>query len=146
MISAMSCHQVGRGDQAGFIKMHRSCRAFHPLPRPRVEKARRRKASCLVLVSGGRGHGTTPITNSPQAWGTPSLRGRTKENLAHFFGHHRLTTHPILLSPVKAFLLYIIRLKYNDGLQPYDLTSFLSQYSIRRILLFVVSYSRCAVC
>ena len=28
------------------------------------------------------------ITNSPQAWGTPSLRGRTKENLTHFFGHY----------------------------------------------------------
>ena len=24
------------------------------------------------------------ITNSPQAWGPPSLRGRTKENLTHF--------------------------------------------------------------
>ena len=24
------------------------------------------------------------ITNSPQAWGLPSLRGRTKENLTHF--------------------------------------------------------------
>ena len=29
------------------------------------------------------------ITNSPQAWGTPSLRGRTKENLTHFAGHYR---------------------------------------------------------
>ena len=27
------------------------------------------------------------ITNSPPAWGTPSRRGRTKENLTHFFGH-----------------------------------------------------------
>ena len=31
------------------------------------------------------------ITNSPPAWGTPSRRGRTKENLTHFFGHyHRI--------------------------------------------------------
>ena len=28
------------------------------------------------------------ITNSPPAWGTPSRRGRTKENLIHFFGHY----------------------------------------------------------
>ena len=27
------------------------------------------------------------ITNSPPAWGIPSRRGRTKENLTHFFGH-----------------------------------------------------------
>ena len=27
-------------------------------------------------------------TNSPPAWGTPSRRGRTKENLTHFFGHY----------------------------------------------------------
>ena len=27
------------------------------------------------------------ITNSPPAWGTPSRRGRTKENLTYFFGH-----------------------------------------------------------
>ena len=30
------------------------------------------------------------ITNSPPAWGTPSRRGGTKENLTHFFGHYRL--------------------------------------------------------
>ena len=29
------------------------------------------------------------ITNSPPAWGTPSRRGRTKENLTHFFGHYQ---------------------------------------------------------
>ena len=39
------------------------------------------------------------ITNSPPAWGTPSRRGRTKENLTHFFGHYRL--------------------KSNNGLHPY---------------------------
>ena len=30
------------------------------------------------------------ITNSPPAWGTPSRRGRTKENFTHFFGHYHL--------------------------------------------------------
>ena len=29
------------------------------------------------------------ITNSPPAWGTPSRRGRTKENLTHFFEHYQ---------------------------------------------------------
>ena len=28
-------------------------------------------------------------TNSPQAWANPSLRGRTKEDLTHFFGYYR---------------------------------------------------------
>ena len=32
------------------------------------------------------------ITNSPPAWGTPSRRGRTKENLTHFFGHYPTTS------------------------------------------------------
>ena len=34
------------------------------------------------------------ITNSPPAWGTPSRRGRTKENLTHFFGHPPLPRRP----------------------------------------------------
>jgi len=34
---------------------------------------------------------SSKITNSPQDWDTPSLRGRTKENLTHFFKHYRLT-------------------------------------------------------
>ena len=34
------------------------------------------------------------ITNSPPAWGTPSRRGRTKENLTHFFGHPPLPRCP----------------------------------------------------
>ena len=31
------------------------------------------------------------ITNSPPAWGTPSRRGRMKENLTHVFRHYQLT-------------------------------------------------------
>ena len=43
------------------------------------------------IFENGKSSKTTKIniTNSPQAWGTPSLRGRTKENLTHFFGHYQ---------------------------------------------------------
>ena len=78
----------GRGAQAGTIKMHTPCREFYALRRPRVRKTGRRTTVRVLRMSCGRGQGATPITNSPQACGTPSLRGRTKENLTHFFGHY----------------------------------------------------------
>ena len=34
-------------------------------------------------------------TNSPPAWGTSSRRGRTKENLTHFFGHYLYTRNEL---------------------------------------------------
>ena len=42
------------------------------------------------------------ITNSPPAWGTPSRRGRTKENLTHFFGHYPFVT--LLLQKNSGFI------------------------------------------
>ena len=43
------------------------------------------------IFGNGKSSKTTiiNITNSPQAWATPSLRGRTKENLTHLFGHYK---------------------------------------------------------
>ena len=39
------------------------------------------------------------ITNSPPAWGTPSRRGRIKENLTHFFGYYRRMLRPNSVHP-----------------------------------------------